>query len=89
MNCYLKGYTIGTANSKYWTTLDGYKFNSVGTKKYSTLSDAKTACKAAKSGCRGVGYHGSKKYYLGTSPLVTPKTGYNVYFKGGPKIAVS
>ena len=88
MNCYLMGETIAKSNSKYWTYLDGHKFNTVGTKKYTSLSAAKTACKKATSKCRGVFKKGTKKYYLATSPLVTPKTGNSVYFKGGPVIKV-
>ena len=88
---FVKGSTVTTAESKYWTVVSGYKFNAEGTKKYTTLADAMTACMSVydKGGCYGVSHHGDKSYYLGTATRISPHSGYKLYIVGGDEVKVT
>ena len=87
MSCYVMGTSITKANDKYWSPVSNHKFDSEGEEAFNKLSLAKTACAAADD-CTGVVKHDDDEdvFHLGTSRLLTPASGYQVYIMAGDAV---
>ena len=93
---HVKGSPVTIAYGKYWTILPGYKFEVQGNKKFTTKSDAMSACfenykKNMASGahleyCVGVVKKSENSYFMGKGMATIEEPSSTVWVLGGDEV---